>query len=195
MPTDITEDAIRAIALPLGFVDVKVCAVDAVWSGLKLVIRVSERAEHQFERAAGIAAAIVRSARPAGRGSASIAGVERQRGVVPRIARDIVEGDEVGIGRRRAAPGFGLHGFDEALDGAGMGVVVAGAEFGCRPRPHAAEEAGVATSDSTAKCTMSCGMMPCFGQSMIAVAPGGGDMSSRSNLPDAAPAFGEASVS
>ncbi len=37
--TDITEDTIREIALPLGFVDVKVCAVDAVWSGLKLVIR------------------------------------------------------------------------------------------------------------------------------------------------------------
>ena len=37
--TDITEDAIRAECLPLGFVDVKVCAVDATWSGLKLVIR------------------------------------------------------------------------------------------------------------------------------------------------------------
>jgi hypothetical protein len=37
--TDITEDVIRAIALPLGLVDVKVCAVDATWSGLKLVIR------------------------------------------------------------------------------------------------------------------------------------------------------------
>jgi hypothetical protein len=41
--TDVTEDVIRALALPLGFVDVKVCAVDAVWSGLKLVIRVTER--------------------------------------------------------------------------------------------------------------------------------------------------------
>lgn len=37
--TDISEDVIRAVALPMGFVDVKVCAVDAVWSGLKLVIR------------------------------------------------------------------------------------------------------------------------------------------------------------
>jgi hypothetical protein len=37
--TDITEDVIREVALPLGFVDVKVCAVDAIWSGLKLVIR------------------------------------------------------------------------------------------------------------------------------------------------------------
>ena len=37
--TDVTEDVIRAVALPLGFVDVKVCAVDATWSGLKLVIR------------------------------------------------------------------------------------------------------------------------------------------------------------
>lgn len=41
--TDITEDVIREVALPLGLVDVKVCAVDAVWSGLKLVIRKSER--------------------------------------------------------------------------------------------------------------------------------------------------------
>lgn len=39
VPTDITEDVIRAIALPMGWVDVKVCAVDAVWSGLKLMIR------------------------------------------------------------------------------------------------------------------------------------------------------------
>lgn len=38
-PTDITEDVIRALALPLGFVDVKVCAVSEVWSGLKLVVR------------------------------------------------------------------------------------------------------------------------------------------------------------
>jgi hypothetical protein len=37
--TDITEDVVREIALPLGFVDVKVCAVDEVWSGLKLVVR------------------------------------------------------------------------------------------------------------------------------------------------------------
>jgi hypothetical protein len=43
VPTDITEDVIRALALPMGFVDVKVCAIDAIWSGLKLVIRVSER--------------------------------------------------------------------------------------------------------------------------------------------------------
>jgi hypothetical protein len=38
-PTDITEDVIRAVALPLGFVDIKVCAVDETWSGLKLVVR------------------------------------------------------------------------------------------------------------------------------------------------------------
>ena len=37
--TDITEDGIREIVLPMGWVDVKVCAVDAVWSGLKLVVR------------------------------------------------------------------------------------------------------------------------------------------------------------
>jgi hypothetical protein len=37
--TDITEDAIREVVLPIGLVDVKVCAVDETWSGLKLVIR------------------------------------------------------------------------------------------------------------------------------------------------------------
>jgi len=37
--TDITEDTIREVALPLGLVDIKVCAVNEVWSGLKLVIR------------------------------------------------------------------------------------------------------------------------------------------------------------
>ena len=41
--TDVTEDTIREVALPLGFVDVKVCAVTDTWSGLKLVIRKSER--------------------------------------------------------------------------------------------------------------------------------------------------------
>lgn len=39
VPTDISEDVIRSVALPLGLVDVKVCAVDQTWSGLKLVIR------------------------------------------------------------------------------------------------------------------------------------------------------------
>lgn len=42
-PTDITEDVIREVALPLQLVDVKVCAVDEVWSGLKLVIRKKHR--------------------------------------------------------------------------------------------------------------------------------------------------------
>lgn len=39
IPTDITEDVIREVLLPIGLVDVKVCAVDATWSGLKMVIR------------------------------------------------------------------------------------------------------------------------------------------------------------
>ena len=39
VPSSVTEDTIRSIALPLGLVDIKVCAVDATWSGLKLVIR------------------------------------------------------------------------------------------------------------------------------------------------------------
>jgi hypothetical protein len=39
VPTDITEDVIREVVLPTGLVDVKVCAVDDTWSGLKIVIR------------------------------------------------------------------------------------------------------------------------------------------------------------
>lgn len=39
VPTDITEDTIREVTLPIGFVDIKVCAVDQIWSGLKLVVR------------------------------------------------------------------------------------------------------------------------------------------------------------
>ncbi|MBL8341611.1 MAG: hypothetical protein JNL30_09085 [Rubrivivax sp.] len=50
VPTDITEDVIREVALPLGFVDVKVCAVSEVWSGLKLVVR------KELRRAAGASA-------------------------------------------------------------------------------------------------------------------------------------------
>jgi len=42
--TDITEDTIRRLALPRGLVDIKVCAVDAIWSGLKLVWRKQLRA-------------------------------------------------------------------------------------------------------------------------------------------------------
>jgi hypothetical protein len=41
--TDITEDVIREVCLPLGFVDVKVCAVDETWSGLKLMVRRANR--------------------------------------------------------------------------------------------------------------------------------------------------------
>ncbi len=43
VPTDITEGAIRDVALPLGFVDIKVCAVSEIWSGLKLVVRRERR--------------------------------------------------------------------------------------------------------------------------------------------------------
>lgn len=45
VPTDVTEDTIREVALPLGFVDIKVCAVSEVWSGLKLVVRKALRAQ------------------------------------------------------------------------------------------------------------------------------------------------------
>jgi hypothetical protein len=43
--TDITEDTIRAVALPLGLVDTKVCAVDEIWSGLKLMVRRENRSK------------------------------------------------------------------------------------------------------------------------------------------------------
>ena len=43
VPTDITEDVIRTVALPLHLVDIKVCAIDDIWSGLKLVIRKEHR--------------------------------------------------------------------------------------------------------------------------------------------------------
>jgi hypothetical protein len=42
--SDITEDTIRDVALPMGLVDIKVCAVDEVWSGLKFMIRKERRA-------------------------------------------------------------------------------------------------------------------------------------------------------
>jgi hypothetical protein len=43
VPSDITEDVIREVALPMHLVDVKVCSVDDIWSGLKLVIRRERR--------------------------------------------------------------------------------------------------------------------------------------------------------
>ena len=43
VPTDITEDVVREVALPMHLVDVKVCSVDDIWSGLKLVIRKEHR--------------------------------------------------------------------------------------------------------------------------------------------------------
>ena len=44
VPTDITEDVVREVALPLGLVDVKVAAIDETWAGLKLVWRREHRA-------------------------------------------------------------------------------------------------------------------------------------------------------
>jgi len=43
LTSEITEDTVRAVALPLGLVDVKVCAIDETWSGLKLVVRRENR--------------------------------------------------------------------------------------------------------------------------------------------------------
>jgi hypothetical protein len=46
--TDLTEDVIRAIGLANGMVDVKVCAVDDIWSGLKFVFRLQDRPKLRF---------------------------------------------------------------------------------------------------------------------------------------------------
>ena len=48
VPTDVTEDVIRAVALPLGLVDTKVCAINETWSGLKLMIRRENRGTKNF---------------------------------------------------------------------------------------------------------------------------------------------------
>jgi hypothetical protein len=45
VPTELTENVVREIALPLGLVDIKVCAIDEVWSGLKFVIPRDQRIE------------------------------------------------------------------------------------------------------------------------------------------------------
>jgi hypothetical protein len=50
VPTDITEDVVRDLALPLGLVDIKVCAVGDVWSGLKLVLRKEHRPGNPGDR-------------------------------------------------------------------------------------------------------------------------------------------------
>ncbi|MEW4459664.1 hypothetical protein AB1K42_16355 [Roseibium algicola] len=51
LPTDVTEDTIRELCLPMGLVDVKVCAVDGIWSGLKLMIRKEFRKEQAAKQA------------------------------------------------------------------------------------------------------------------------------------------------
>jgi hypothetical protein len=48
--TDMTEDVVRAVALPTGLVDNKVCAIDETWSGLRLVIRLENRTGSRFTR-------------------------------------------------------------------------------------------------------------------------------------------------
>jgi hypothetical protein len=58
VPTDITKDVFRDMALPMGLVDVKVCAVDDVWSGLKLVAegqQETQRLKRQPSKTAGMA--------------------------------------------------------------------------------------------------------------------------------------------
>ena len=53
LASELSEDQVRALALPLGLVDVKVCAVDETWSGLKLVVRKALRAGWPRRRAGG----------------------------------------------------------------------------------------------------------------------------------------------
>lgn len=50
VPTDVTEDVVREIGLPGGLVDNKVCAIDAVWSGLRLVYRKADRPKRPRRR-------------------------------------------------------------------------------------------------------------------------------------------------
>lgn len=52
MPTDVTEDTVREVFLPLGLVDNKVCAIDDTWSGLRVVWRKELRAERRAQREA-----------------------------------------------------------------------------------------------------------------------------------------------
>jgi Protein of unknown function (DUF3052) len=47
--SEVTEDTVREVALPMGLVDIKVCAVDDIWSGLKLVIRKEYRKSRPHE--------------------------------------------------------------------------------------------------------------------------------------------------
>lgn len=60
VPTEITEDVIRELALPLTLVDIKVCAVDEIWSGLKLVISKNARPPAPRKAAARKRAAVRR---------------------------------------------------------------------------------------------------------------------------------------
>lgn len=53
-PTDLTEDVVRRVALERGLVDVKVCAIDEVWSGLKLVVRLKDRPSKKAAGARGL---------------------------------------------------------------------------------------------------------------------------------------------
>jgi hypothetical protein len=52
-PTDLTEDVVRKIGLACGLVDVKVCAIDDIWSGLKFVIRLEDRVAPAIRKTVG----------------------------------------------------------------------------------------------------------------------------------------------
>jgi hypothetical protein len=64
VPTDITEDTVREVALPTGLVDNKVCAIDEVWSGLRLVIRLDQRTPTTTKKPAPSRARTPRRASP-----------------------------------------------------------------------------------------------------------------------------------
>ena len=68
--TDITEDTIRGFALASGLVDVKVCAIDDIWSGLKLVIPVKDRAASAAGPALGPKRTTRTAAKPSSAGTA-----------------------------------------------------------------------------------------------------------------------------
>ena len=87
--TDVTEDVIRAVALPRGLVDVKVCAVSEVWSGLKLVVPVKDRPKAAVKKPSKIAksAQTEARARRATRASARSAAARRAPNQASKRAR------------------------------------------------------------------------------------------------------------
>lgn len=106
LPTDLSEDAIRDAALPLGFVDVKVCAVTEVWSGLKLVVRRELRSKPPAEVVATEIAEAKKKALvtgPAKKGAAKSAAKKAGAANKAGAAKRASAGKRAGAGKRTSA--------------------------------------------------------------------------------------------